>query len=224
MTFKDIFKKSFIEGYSASELDLPSIASCLLIACLIGIFIFAIYRVICRKAFFNKNFSISLIALSVITAAIILTVQSSVVISLGMVGALSIVRFRTAIKDPLDLIFLFWSISCGIIAGAGLAVIAVTLSVIIALILIIFNAIPAGKGQKLLLVSTADTDSEKALVETAKKLCRRATVRSRSVSAGQLDLIMEVTGADEAALAREMMNISGVISSSLIAHDGEVTF
>ena len=224
MTFKDIFKKSFIEGYSVSELDLPNIASCLLVACLIGIFIFAIYRIICRKAFFNKNFSISLIALSVITAAVILTVQSSVVISLGMVGALSIVRFRTAIKDPLDLIFLFWSISCGIIAGAGLAVIAVALSIIIALILIIFNVIPAGKGQKLLLVSTTDTDSEKALVEAAKKLCRRVTVRSRSVTADQLDLIMEITGADEAVLTREMMNISGVISSSLIAHDGEVTF
>ncbi len=224
MTFKDIFKKSFIEGYSSSEINMASIASCLLVACIIGIFIFVMYRIMCRKAFFNKNFSISLIAISVITAAIILTVQSSVVISLGMVGALSIIRFRTAIKDPLDLIFLFWSISCGIIAGAGLAVIAVALSIIMALILILFNALPVGKAPKLLLVSTTDIDSEETILKKAGEFCRRATVRSRSMTQEQLDIIIEVAGADDAELTREIMKIEGVISASVIAHDGEVTF
>ncbi len=224
MTFKDIFKNSFLEGYAQTELSPLSIATCLLVACVIGIYIFAAYRVLCRKSFYNKNFSISLIAIAVVTAAIILTVQSNVVISLGMVGALSIVRFRTAIKDPMDLAFLFWSISVGIICGAGLAVIAVALSVILSVIIWIFNALPVAKTPVLLLVTTRNIGEEQKLMETVEKHCKGATVKSRTLSPEQLDLVIEVRAAEESAMASAVMAMDGVTSVSVIAHDGEATF
>ena len=116
MSFKDIFKKSFLEGYAGTEINTTTIVVALAIASALAFYMFLVYRVATRKTFYSKNFNISLAGITVITAGLILTMQSSVVLSLGMVGALSIVRFRTAIKDPMDLMFLFWSISVGIIA------------------------------------------------------------------------------------------------------------
>ena len=224
MSFTDIFKKSFLEGYASGEITTTTILSCLLIAGLLGIYIFFAYRFLCRKAFFNKNFSIALIGLAEITAAVILTVQSNVVISLGMVGALSIVRFRTAIKDPLDLIFLFWSISVGIICGAGLALVAVLVSLVLSLLLWIFNALPVAKAPVLLLVSSNDLQAEAKVLETAGKHSKAAVVKSRSLSPEQLDLIVELRSADEPALCAAVMALPGTVSCSIVAHDGEVTF
>ena len=125
MSYKDIFKNSFLNGYASSAIDTKTILIGLGITAVLGIFIFFIYRAITRKTFYNKTFNLSLPAMAIITAAIILTIQSNIVLSLGMVGALSIVRFRTAVKDPLDLVFLYWAISIGIICGAGLSLISV---------------------------------------------------------------------------------------------------
>ena len=224
MSFSDIFKKSFLEGYSSGDLTASSIAACLLIAGAFGIFIFFIYRIVCRKAFFSKNFSIALIAIAEITAAIILTVQSNVVISLGMVGALSIVRFRTAIKDPLDLVFLFWAISVGIVCGAGLAVISAAVSLVLAVLLLIFNYVPVAKAPVLLLVSCSDPKSEKEILGEAARFCKSYTVKSRSISGGQLDLIIEIRTADDSGLCLAVEALPFVTSVSVVAHDGEVTF
>ena len=224
MSISDIFKKSFLEGYASAPLTVSTVLVCLLIAGALGIYIFFVYRLMCRKAFFNKNFSIALIAVAEITAAIIVTVQSNVVISLGMVGALSIVRFRTAIKDPLDLIFLFWAISIGIICGAGLAMVSVAVSLVLSLLLWVFNAIPIAKAPVLLLVSTGDAKSEPKLLEEISKFTRTCAVKSRNLSAGQLDLIFEIRGGKEAELCAALDAVPGVISVSVVAHDGEVTF
>ncbi len=224
MSFSDIFKKSFLEGYASTELTTTSIAACLLIAGALGIYIFFAYRFLCRKAFFNKNFSIALIGIAEITAAIILTVQSNVVISLGMVGALSIVRFRTAIKDPLDLIFLFWAISIGIICGAGLAMVALLLTLFVSLLLWVFNALPIAKAPVLLLVSSTDPDAEAKVLEAAGKHSKAAVVKSRSLSPERLDLVVELKTAEEAALTKAVMALEGTLSCSVVAHDGEVTF
>ena len=124
MRLTEVLKKSFLEGYGSVNIDFSTIVMCMLITVLVAMYIFMIYRLLNRSAFYNRNFNLALIALAVITAAVILTIQSNIVISLGMVGALSIVRFRTAVKDPMDLVFLFWSISAGIICGAGFAVVA----------------------------------------------------------------------------------------------------
>ena len=224
MTFNDIFKKSFLEGYASTEITTFTIVVALGIACLLALYIFFVYRVVTRKTFYSKNFNITLAGITVITAALILTMQSSVVLSLGMVGALSIVRFRTAVKDPMDLMFLFWSISVGIICGAGLAQVAVILSVVVTLGILILDRMPVAKAPMILVVNASDLDAEDAVAETLKKYTRFFSVKSRNMTAQTLDLVVELRTEQGSALVRDVMNLQGITSASLLSHDGEVTF
>ncbi len=224
MSFADIFKKSFLEGYASSTLSVRSILICIVVTTLIAAYIFILYRMLNRNSFYNKNFNLSLLALAVITAAIILTIQSSIIISLGMVGALSIVRFRTAIKDPMDLVFLFWSISVGIICGAGFAVIAVIASVVLTCILLLANRLPIAKAPQILLVNSGTFENEEEIMEIVEKHCMLHKVKARNLTADHLDMAIEVRVKEEAALVKELMKLEHVTSASLIAHDGEVTF
>ena len=224
MSFKDIFKKSFLEGYASSEITTVTIIAALGVACLLALYIFFVYRVITRKTFYSKNFNITLAGITVITASLILTMQSSVVLSLGMVGALSIVRFRTAVKDPMDLMFLFWSISVGIICGAGLAQVAVILSVVITAGILILDRMPVAKAPMILVVNASDLDAEDAVAETVKKYTKLYQVKSRNMTTTTLDLVIELRTADGSKLVREIMALKGVCSVSLLSHDGEVTF
>ena len=224
MTFKDIFKKSFLEGYASAEITTFTIVVALGIACLLALYIFFVYRVITRKTFYSKNFNITLAGITVITAALILTMQSSVVLSLGMVGALSIVRFRTAVKDPMDLMFLFWSISVGIICGAGLAQVAVILSVVVTLGVLILDRMPVARAPMILVVNSTDLDAEDAVTEVVKKYSRFFSVKSRNMTAQTLDLVVELRTEQGSTLVRDVMNLEGITSASLLAHDGEVTF
>jgi len=187
-------------------------------------YIFLVYRVVTRKTFYSKNFNITLAVITVITAALILTMQSSVVLSLGMVGALSIVRFRTAVKDPMDLAFLFWSISVGIICGAGLAQVAVILSVIITVGILVLDQMPVAKAPMILVVNANDLDAEDAIVAAVKKYVKHVQVKSRNMTDVSLDLVMELRTGEGSALVRDVKRVSGVTAVSLLAHDGEVTF
>lgn len=224
MGFSDIFKKSFINGFTNMDMDLPAILTSLAVVCLIALYIFFAYRFLTRRTFYNKNFGIALAALAIITAAIILTIQSSIVISLGMVGALSIVRFRTAIKEPMDLVFLFWAISAGIICGAGLFSLAIITSLVITAAIFVLDLIPVTKAPMLLIVNTADLDGEDALMEIVGKYSRYAKVKSRIVTAGQLDMVIEVRVSQESALVKEVSALKGMSSVSLLSHDGETTY
>ena len=196
MNFNDIFKKSFLEGYASSEITTVTIVAALGIACLLALYIFFVYRVVTRKTFYSKNFNITLAGITVITASLILTMQSSVVLSLGMVGALSIVRFRTAIKDPMDLMFLFWSISVGIICGAGLAQVAVILSVVITLGILILDYMPVAKAPMILVVNASDLDAEEAVTAVVKKYTKLLHVKSRNMTTDSLDLVIELRTAE----------------------------
>ena len=224
MNFNDIFKKSFLEGYASTEITTVTIVAALGIACLLALYIFFVYRVVTRKTFYSKNFNITLAGITVITASLILTMQSSVVLSLGMVGALSIVRFRTAVKDPMDLMFLFWSISVGIICGAGLAQVAVILSVVITLGILILDHMPVAKAPMILVVNASDLDAEEAVTAVVKKYTKVFHVKSRNMTAASLDLVIELRTGEGSRLVREIMAVAGVTSASLLSHDGEVTF
>lgn len=224
MGFQDIFKKSFMEGFYNTDIALPAILLSLAVVCLIALYIFLAYRLLTRKTFYNKNFGIALAALAIITAAIILTIQSSIVISLGMVGALSIVRFRTAIKDPMDLVFLFWSISAGIICGAGLYSLAIIASLIITVAIFLLDLIPVTKAPMLLIVNTSDLDGEDKLEDIIKKYSRYYKIKSRNVTANQLDMVIEVRVKEESALVKEVCSLKGMDSVSLLSHDGETTY
>ena len=172
MSFSDIFKKSFLQGYSTIELTTKGIIVALCFSLVLGVYIFFCYRFLTRRTFYSKNFNISLVCMSLITTAIILTIQSSVVVSLGMVGALSIVRFRTAIKEPMDLVFLYWAISVGIICGAGLSEIAIILSVVVTIAVLILNVIPLGRAPMILVIARRMTRRQTGDSPDRKKYSR----------------------------------------------------
>ena len=222
MTFKDIFKNSFLNGFS-SGIDVKTILIGLAITTVLSLYIFFIYRLVTRKTFYAQTFNLSLIAMAVITAAIILTIQSNIVLSLGMVGALSIIRFRTAIKDPLDLVFLYWSISIGIICGAGLSVIAVILTLLISLVVLGMQKYPLKKLSMILVVNSTDIDSDTAILETVAKYSENYKVKSKNLTPSSLDMVIEIKVDAESRLVREVLNIEGVTSASILSHDGEIT-
>ncbi len=223
MGFSDVLKKSFVQATTESMSRGDAIAA-LAAACLIAVYIFFIYRVITRKAFYNKNFNISLVALALITAAIILSIQSSVVISLGMVGALSIVRFRTAVKEPMDLVFLFWSISVGIICGAGLFEIAIFSSLLITVAIMALDHFPSTKSPMILVIDSSDIDGEEQIMETVEKYSAHSKVKSRGMNAESLNLVIEVRIKDGAECIREINRLNGVRNVSMVSQEGEVTF
>ena len=224
MSFKDIFKKSFLEGFAGSEITLVTIIVAMAVASALAFYIFLVYRVITRKTFYSKNFNISLAGITVITASLILTMQFSVVLSLGMVGALSIVRFRTAIKDPMDLMSLFWSISVGIICGAGLAQVAIILSIVLTLGVLILDRMPVAKAPMILVVNASDLRAENRVTETVVVYDKHYNVKSRNMTASSLYLIIELRTAKGAELVKKVMELGGILSVSLLSHDGEVTF
>lgn len=225
MTFKDIFKKSFIEGWSGSEIDALSAASVMAITLLLALFIFLIYKITTKKQFYSRGFNISLVGTALITAAIILTVQSNIVISLGMVGALSIVRFRTAIKEPMDLMFLFWSISIGIICGAGLAQIGIILSITMTVVVFALDRIPSTVAPLIMVVNMNDVEGESKVVQCIETVCKYYKVKSKSVSgSGSMNMTIELKLDKNNTIVQDVAKIEGVTSVSLLEHDGEVVY
>lgn len=224
MKFAEVLKKSFLEGYGAVSIDFATIVTCMAITVLVAAYIFMVYRMVNRKAFYNRNFNLALIALAVITAAVILTIQSNIVISLGMVGALSIVRFRTAVKDPMDLVFLFWSISAGIICGAGFAVVAVVASIVITVIILLCDKMPVGTAAVILLVNSTDYKTESRIMEVVEKYCESSKVKARNLTKDKLNMAIEVKTGEGGKLVEQLMDLESVTSASLVDHDGEVTF
>ena len=224
MGFSDIFKNSFVARFTNEDITVLQIFGVLLLVALISVYIFAIYRLVTRKTFYSKNFNISIAALAMITAAIILAVQSNIVISLGMVGALSIVRFRTAVKDPMDLCFLFWSIAVGICCGAHMAEIAIILSLFMTILVLTLDKLPIGRAPMILVVNMEKVENEIVLVEKVKESCKYFKIKSRNVRENNCNLVMEVRVQDEFELVQKVKGIKGIKNVSLVSHDGEATF
>ena len=224
MGFQDVLKKSFLEGFVSTDLSTTTIVVSLAVTAAIAVYIFAVYRLMSRNSFYSKGFNISLVALAVITASIILTIQSSVVISLGMVGALSIVRFRTAVKEPQDLVFLFWSISTGIICGAGLFEVAVITAILVTAVLLFLELIPTRSESVLLIVNADNCDVEEELMKIVGGYSSKPHVKSRNINMHGCDLIIELRVKDGGSLVKDVSGLKGVRNVSLLSHDGEVTY
>lgn len=223
MSFKNVFRKSFLEGYASLDIQVGEIFMCMVCTLVLAVYIFEVYKILNHNSFYNKNFNLSLIALALITAAVILTIQSNIIVSLGMVGALSIVRFRTAVKDPLDLVFLFWSISVGIICGAGFALIALVCSLFLTVTVILFSKLPLPKISQMLVVNAENCQSEDEIMEVVEKNCQYFKTKARNVTKDHLDMVVEVRVKDEKGFIRELMELDTLVSASLVAHDGDVT-
>lgn len=224
MNFGSIFKKSFLEGYQTANITTTYVIVTLAITSIIALYVFMVYRLTARKVFYSLSFNISLVATALITATIIFTVQSSIVISLGMVGALSIIRFRTAIKDPLDLVYLFWSISIGIICGAGLAQFAVLLSIVLTVVLFGLSKMKDIAHPQILVINAVSSSVENEVILYCKNKCKKYKVKSRNAGKGTYTIVIELSVAEENSIVSDMEKIEDVLSVSLVSHDGEVTY
>ena len=207
ITFNDLFKSSFLEKVSSfSALDMILAMG---LALVVGLFIFLVYKKTFNGVMYSQSFGVSLIGMTLVTTLIILAVTSNVVLSLGMVGALSIVRFRTAIKEPIDIVFLFWAISAGIVLGAGLIPLAVFGSVFIGVILLV-------------VLNCENDQAERQAVEQAASQVRRYSVKSKTVSQGNVELTMEVRlQAESTDFVNELCQLPGVRSAVLVSYNGE---
>ncbi len=216
--------KSKIVLEATSSIGVLDAAFYLCLSAAFGFYIFLIYRTIRRGSFYNKVFNTALWVLTVVITAIIVAISRNIVLSLGMVGALSIVRYRTAIKDPMDLVFLFWAIAEGIICGSGMAVLAAMLAVVVTVGLLILNYLPVVKPMKLLSVTASDRHSEDAIMDAIETHCKHHTVKSKVLSGGGLSLVVEFSSEEERKCVDALASIPGVTSVSSLTHDGEVTF
>lgn len=223
MEIIDVLKRAFIEGYASADINVLSVCICTVCTALIAVYIFWVYRRVHKNSFYNRNFNISLIALAIITSAIILTIQSNIVVSLGMVGALSIIRFRSAIKDPLDLVFLFWAISDGIICGAGFAVIAIITSFIITIVILIITLKPEIKDSLLLVINADDYQAEERIMTVVEQHCIYSHIRARNINRLNINMAIEVRVEQRTELITALMQMDHVTSASLVDHDGDIT-
>ena len=221
MTFNDIFKSNFLEQVSGfSFLDM---AVSLALAFAIGLFIFEIYRKTYRGVMYSRSFGITLLALAMITDLAIMTVTSNVVLSLGMVGALSIVRFRTAIKEPLDIAFLFWSIVVGIMLGAGMIPLAVFGSIILGVVFLVFSNHKNSETPYILVLQCSDDTVEQKATEELAKTVKRYNTKAKTVGAEGIELTIEVRLPDGSStqFINDLYAVEGVRYATLVSYNGE---
>lgn len=220
MTFNDIFKSSFLENVTGvSILDM---VIALVLAFGLGMFIFLVYKKTYQGVMYSSSFGTTLVALTMITTVVILAVTSNVVLSLGMVGALSIVRFRTAIKEPLDIAFLFWSIAVGIVLAAGLIPLAVIGSVVIGLVLLILVNKKSHCNPYIIVLSCADSAIEKKAKQYVEKHVKKCVVKSKTAQKGLIELTMEVRLVNEDTdFINALAEVDGVNSAVLVSYNGE---
>lgn len=220
MTFNDIFKSSFLENItSVSILDM---IITLILAFGLGVFIFLVYKKTYSGIAYSSSFGTTLIALTMITSVVILAVTSNVVLSLGMVGALSIVRFRTAIKEPLDIAFLFWSIAVGIVLAAGMIPLAIIGSIVIGVILIIFVNRKHYKNPYIVVIRCDDHHSEESVQSFLNDKTERCSVKSKTAQKGFVELNMEIRLKDDNTdFINHIADMDGVQSAVLVSYNGE---
>lgn len=221
VSFADTIKDSVLEQFSGGATVGQMLAS-LGVAFLMGFFILLVYKATFRGVLFSKGFAFSLILLSMVTALVIRTISSNLALSLGMVGALSIVRFRTAIKDPLDIAFLFWSIAAGIILAAGMIPLAIIGSVCIGLILLVFVNKSSNTHPYMVVLSCTDHDVEVKAKEFLAKNVTRSTIKSKSVVKGAIELNIEVRlKEDDTDFINILSEMPGVNSAVLVSYNGD---
>jgi uncharacterized membrane protein YhiD involved in acid resistance len=220
LNFNDVFKSSFLE--KAAEFSILDVGLAMLLSFAIGLFIFYIYKKTFAGVMYSASFGVSIIAMTMITTLIILAVTSNLVLSLGMVGALSIVRFRTAVKEPLDIAFLFWSISVGIVIGAGLIPLGIIGSVFIGIMLLVFVNKKSTDTPYIIVLSLENDKAENDCMVLIKSKTKKNLIKSKTVSRQGIELTVEVRLLDmSATLLNELLTIDGVNNACLVSYNGE---
>ena len=220
MSFNDIFKSSYLEN--VTSVSLPDIALALALSFCLGLFIYFVYKKTYSGVMFSRTFGGSLVGMTMITTMVILAVTSNVVLSLGMVGALSIVRFRTAIKEPMDIAFLFWAIAGGIVLAAGMIPLAIVGSVIIGLIMIVFCNRKTVEKPFIAVITCRDGEAEKRVGRFLTSQVKKAVVKSKSAQKGNIELSYEVSlKTDDTAFITALSDMDGVESAVLVSYNGD---
>lgn len=217
---EQIFNFSYLDR--AETFSIPDILVALLISFAIGLFLFFVYTRTFKGVMYSSSFGISLIAMNMITCLVILTVSSNLLITLGMIGALSIVRFRTVVKEPLDLVYLFWSITEGIVVGAGLIPLAVISSVTIGLMLFIFVNRKTNDTPYVVVVSCSDEKAEEQSLDLLNRHTKKNVVKAKTVSKNGVELTVEVRLKESSSqFVNALLAIEGVHNATLVSYNGE---
>lgn len=219
-TFQDIFKSSFLERMTA--VSLVDMAIALILSLGIGLFIFFIYKATYSGVMYSANFGLTLIAFTMLTTMLILAVTGNIILSLGMVGALSIVRFRTAVKDPMDIVFIFWSLAAGIVLAAGMLPLAIFGSIFIGLILYFFASKKAADTPYILVVHCNSSEQEGKIVDILKDKTGNHKLKSKSVTAEQIELHFELRlTEDNSDFVADISDLDGVNHAILVSYNGD---
>lgn len=219
--FSDIVKNSILDNFT-SDISISKIIITLGVSFLIGLFIYILYKRVFSGVLYSKSFNVSLIGMTMVTAMVIIAVNSNLVLSLGMVGALSIVRFRTPIKDPTDLIFLFWAAAAGIVAGAGFYTLAAIGSAVVGLILFLFIKSSSLETPYLLVVNCESDESEQLVHSQIGQMVKRYDVKQKTVTAGNIEMTLEVRLHDqEGKFVNQITALGGVKNAVLISYNGD---
>ncbi len=220
MSFQDIFKSSFLE--SVTEFSILDTILGLAVALVIGLLIFLVYKKSITGVMYSEGFGLTLIGLSLVTTLVIMAVTSNVVLSLGMVGALSIVRFRTAIKEPFEIVFLFWALAAGIVVGAGMIPLALIGSAIIGVLLILFANRKVHNIPYIFIVSCADEKAENNILQILKQENSHVIVKSKTINATGIELTTELRTKDATtAFVNRISTLPGVENATLVSYNGE---
>ena len=220
MTFNDIFKSGFLENIT--EFSAVDTLIGMLFALVIGLFVFMVYKKTFNGVMYSSGFSLTLVGLALVTTLIIMAVTSNVVLSLGMVGALSIVRFRAAIKEPMEIVYLFWAIAAGIVIGAGMILLAVIGSAIIGVVLILFANRKVHENPYILIMNCTDEGAEETALNLTEKAVERFVVKSKTVNAGGIELTAEIRMKDaKTSFVNRLGDIDGVSDVTLVSYNGE---
>lgn len=219
-TFNDIFKSSFLENVTSFSLIDTMIG--MTMAFVLGLFIYYVYQKTFSGVMYSRSFGVSLVAMTLITTLIIIAVTSNVVLSLGMVGALSIVRFRTAIKEPLDIAFLFWAIAAGIVIGAGMIPLAVIGSLFIGILMVVFVNKKNTDNPYILVVNCVNEQAEENVTKMVANAVKKHVVKSKSVSKAGIEMTLEIRLKDMTTkFINEISDIEGVTNAVLVSYNGE---
>ena len=220
MTFNDIFKSSFLE--SITEFSAVDTLIAMVAALVIGMFIFVVYKKTFNSVMYSTGFAMILVGMTMVTTLVILAVTSNVVLSLGMVGALSIVRFRAAIKEPMEIVYLFWAVAAGIVIGAGMLPLAVIGSAIIGVILILFANKKIHDNPYLLILNCQDENAENTALSLMKEAVKKYAVKSKTVNVQGIEFTAEIRMKDgETAFVNRLNEIAGVENATLVSYNGE---
>ena len=223
INFSDIFKNNFLDNFTNS-ISLSSVITTMIVALVFSFIIYFVYKFTCDNVIYSKKFNVTMALMTMVTAAIIMSMQANVVVSLGMVGALSIVRFRTAIKEPKDLLFLFWAIANGIIIGAGIYSIAFVLAIILTIALLVFERLPGNKIPYLLVATLDNLDAEEKITKVLEENKIKYRVKSKNVSSNSTDVIYELSNNKIEELIKDISKDKSIKSLNLITQDGECQF